>query len=451
MKKIIAVFAIALLLPVSALPSHGGGGGGAHGGGGGGFSGGGHNGGGGWGGGRGGNFGGARGNFSFHSNNRGFGGNPYNGGNWGNRYYRQGNGGYWSGQNHSFNRAYGNHSGFHQNNNRYNYNGNRSTGIHHFNDSVHSSAFSNNRGFSSGRLNGSSVLPGSMRHSAARMPSRGANGQHLSASTLSPHQMNSSFVRNQMNSISGNRNFRSQVNGFNRLAQNNPGRYYWHNYGGWNYCNYCDRFGCNWYGWYGGGSCFWTQYYGGLFWWNDPWYGCWDYWDNGCWNWPNPATNTVYIYENGQYVPSNGDAGNNDNLPPDNGNGPQAYNGNGPSDGQYAGQGGNSFSSSAAGRLEPSNGFQESPDHQNQADMEKAIVFQSDDSRYTVKLAGESGDAFLVDGEKKPAKPIFLDTEVQGVRFTGSGRALKIQLTLRDGSLETFKADGKPLKVMPKG
>ncbi len=159
----------------------------------------------------------------------------------------------------------------------------------------------------------------------------------------------------------------------------------------------------------------------------------------------------VYIYENEQYVSSNGDGGYNNSQSTDNGTDPQANYDNGLSEDQDSGQTGDNFSSVSTGRPEEPNGFQESPDHQAQADMDRAIVFQNDDNRHTVKLVGDSGDAFLVDREKKSAKPIFLDTEVQGVRFTGSGQGLKIQLTLRDGSVETFKADGKPLRDMPKG
>ena len=232
-----------------------------------------------------------------------------------------------------------------------------------------------------------------------------------------------------MSTIAGDRNFRSRINGFNRLAQNNPNHYFWHNYGGWNCCNYCDGNGCNWYGWYCGGSCFWTQYYGGLFWWNDPWYGYWDYWADGCWNWPNPATNTVYVYENGQYEPSNGDGGTN-LQPPDNGDGPRANDDNGPA-------------GSGPGAL---NRFPESPDTAAQKDTVGTILFQSDDNSRTVKLVGESRDAFLLGTGAKAAKPIFLDTGVKGVRFTGSGKGLKVQLTLRDGSVETFKANGEPVK-----
>jgi hypothetical protein len=396
MKKIIVVFAVALLFPMAALPSHsggGGGGGGGRGGGGGSFSGGGRSGGfsgggfGGWG-------GGYRGGFGW--GNRGF-TNSY-----------RGNSRSYYGSSFRGNRGYGNYYGSNRNTRGYgnNYNGNRSMGSHSFNGNS-----------LSGRFNGRSI-PGNLQNSSARAPSRGPDGQRLTGSAFSPRQMNSGFVRNQMNSITGDRNFRSQVNGFNKTAEGNRNQYFWHSYGGWNYCNYCDGFGCNWYGWYCGGGFFWTQYYGGLFWWNDPWYGCWDYWGNGCWNYPDPATNTVYIYENGQYEPSNGDGGYN-NQPRYDGEGPQA--GGGPGTANRSGENpGSTASREATGE----------------------ILFQSDDNSRTVKLVGDTRDAFLV---VAGAKTLFLDTGVKGVRFTGSGKGLKVQLTLRDGSMETFTADGKPV------
>jgi len=403
MKKTIFLITITLLLPTAAFSSRGGGG---HGGGGG-LSDGGHGAslgsGGGWGGSHDGGFGGG---------NRGFTSPNWRGSQsyYGRSYH--GNGGYRNGWNRPFNRAYGSRYGFNRNFRGYSFNGNRSMGFHSFNRSANGGNFSSGQNSFSGRFHGSAI-PGNLQRSSARMPSRGPDGQRLTGSAFSPRQMNSGFVRNQMSSITGNRNFRSQVNGFNRLAENNRNHYYWHNYGGWNYCNYCDGFGCNWYGWYCGGGFFWTQYYDGLFWWNDPWYGCWDYWDNGCWNWPDPVTNTVYIYENGQYQPSNGDTG---NQPPGDGNGPRAYGGNGPS--------GDGPRNDGAGM----------------------VLFQSDDNSRTVKLVGDARDAFLVEPGAKRGKPVFLDTGVQGVRFTGSGRGLRVQLTLRDGSVETFKSNGEPVK-----
>ncbi len=417
MKKLIFIFSLTLLLPAAALPSHGGGGGGGgRGGGGGGFSGGSRGGGGGfsdgnstWSG-HGGWGGGFRGGFS--GGNRGF-GNFYRGSS--RSYYGssfRGNRGFWGGRNQSFNRAYGNTNGFNRNYRGNNFNGNRSMGSQFF-----------NRNSLTGRSNGRS-FPGNMQRSSARMPSRGPYGQRLSGSAFSPRQMNSGFVRNQMNSITGDRNFKSQLNGFNRTAENNRNQYFWHSYNGWNYCNYCDGFGCNWYGWYGGGGCFWTQYYGGQFWWNDPWYGNWDYWDNGCWNWPNPATNTVYINENGQYVPSNSDGGYN-NPPLDNGEEPQAQGGPG-----------------------PYNRSGETPSYTAPKEAAGEILFQSDDNSRTVKLVGDTRDAFLLE---TGGKPLFLDTGVKGVRFTGSGKGLKVLLTLRDGSVEAFQANGKPVKAMAAG
>ncbi len=393
MKKTIVVFAMALLFPAAALPYHSSSSGGR--GGGGSFR----------GGGRGGGFsGGGRGGFG--GGNRGF-TNFYRGGS--HSYYGRsygGNRGYWGGRNRFFNRTYGSHNAFNRNYGRYIFNGNRSV----------DSRFLNRPADRGSVAAGRNSFPGSLQHSTARPPSLGPDGRRLSASAFSPRQMNSGFVRNQMGSITGDRNFRSRINGFNQLARNNPNHYFWHNYGGWNYCNYCDGFGCNWYGWYCGGGFFWTQYYGGLFWWNDPWYGCWDYWADGCWNWPNPVTNTVYVYENGQYEPSQGDGG--ANSPPSaGGDGPRVMNPGG-----------------------------EGPGDTSRREGAGMILFESGDNSRAVKLVGDARDAFLMDTDAKALKPVFLDTGVKGVRFTGVGKRLKVQLTLQDGSVETFKADGEAVK-----
>lgn len=455
MKKIAMLMTVAFLFPVSVVLARDGGGSGSgfsgSGGRSGGFGGGGFRGGGGRTGGFGG--GGFRGGRSrvggFSGGNKGFSNFQRGGFHSFSGSVNRRNGGYGRNQDQNFNKAYGNFSRSNRNNHAFNYNWNRSTTFHQFNRSTSSRNYFPNRDFSTDRPSGS-FLPRNLRHSSAQMPARGPNGQHLSASLLSPRQMNAGFVRKQMNSITGNRNFRSQINGFNRDAQNNPNHYYWHNYGGQNFCNYYDGNGCNWYGWYVGGSCFWTQYYCGLFWWNDPWYGNWDYWDNGCWNWQNPENNTVYIYENGQYDPSNGGGGTNYQTP-DNGNGPQANYNNESSGSQNEGQTTDSFVPSNAGEPGAFNYAPQTSKNQTQVDRAGTIAFRSDDDSCTVKLMGESHDAFLYDTAKNSAKPVYLDTGVTGVRFTGSGKGIKVQLTLQNGKLETFKADGKPLKDITAG
>ncbi len=228
------------------------------------------------------------------------------------------------------------------------------------------------------------------------------------------------------------------MNGFNH-SENRRGQYYWHNWNGQNYCHYYD--GCyNWYGWYGDGNCFWSCYYGNDWWWYDSGFARWDYWNDGNWWWQNPYNvNVTYLYNNGDYVPAN--QSNNDGS-----NGGYAQNGD---NGNYQqspgndGQSGDDYSNEATGGELP-NQANESSDRQSS--LQGEIVFQSETSSRCVKIMGESGDAFLFDNVSKSFKPVYLGSGIKGVRFTGSGKGLKVLLTLQDGSVETFKADGKPEK-----
>ncbi len=217
-----------------------------------------------------------------------------------------------------------------------------------------------------------------------------------------------------MASISRGTAFSGRIASLNRsdVLRNN---YYWHSWGGWNYCHYFDRWGCNWFGWCWGDSFFWTQYYGDNWWWYDSWGARWCYWWGNEWYWQDPGTNTVYIYENGNYAPTDqADAnagGNSYNQPPTNGN--------------------------VAG----------SSNMEENSNLSKDIVeFPSQDKTRMVKIVGGEGDAFLYDSAKNSFKPLFLESDVKDVKFSKNSKgAMEIKLILNDGSYEKFDAQGKQL------
>ena len=231
------------------------------------------------------------------------------------------------------------------------------------------------------------------------LPSQGPRGESFRASIVSPRSMNSTMVRNNMASVNST-GFRSQIRGFN-ARENVVGRYYWHNYNGLNFCHYYDRWGCNWYGWYFGSSFYWSCWWGNYWWWYDPSYYRWCYWYDGWWWWQNPDNvQEIDVYNNGQYVPS----GSEETQAPET----QASTGNAPAPSQIQ-------------------------------------TFNSKDGSRMVKLAGDSGDAFLYDTTGTPAfKAKYLASDVTDVRFsnTNNGKPLQIMLSLSDGSFELYDADG---------
>jgi hypothetical protein len=439
MKKITWLLAILLSLPAGAILARdagSGGGGGDRGGGGGGWSGGGDSGGGGdrGGGGNGGdNSAGSNagsGDFSDHSSNnnnhaysnsaRSNGGSLRSGGN---AYYRNGrNGSAGYGQVRHYNHSFGSHGS-----NGYNVHSN-STGLHHFNSST--GGFSGHHSYASGSptaLGRSSLLPHSLQHSSVKLPTEGPSGKAFSASVVSPNRMNSSMVRNQMSSIAHNSAFTARMASFNH-SDTLGNHYYWHSWGGGNYCHYRDGWGCNWYGWGWGGSFFWTQYYGDNWWWYDPWNARWCYWWGDSWYWQDPSNTTVYVYDNGSYAPGDEadvNAGGNSYN--------QAPSGNG--EGSPSGE-------NQSGNMAESTNSNDNPNVPN--DM---VEFPSQDKTRTVKIVGESGDAFLYDTAKNSFKPLFLESDVKNVQFSKNSKgALKIKLILSDGSYEIFDAQGKQLK-----
>src|SRR5579883_726586 len=61
-----------------------------------------------------------------------------------------------------------------------------------------------------------------------------------------------------------------------------PGRYYYHDEGGWRYWHYYGS-GLHWYGFYHGPRFYWYPYWGGYWWWWDPAFAAWTFWWDGYW------------------------------------------------------------------------------------------------------------------------------------------------------------------------
>jgi hypothetical protein len=226
--------------------------------------------------------------------------------------------------------------------------------------------------------------------------------------------MSSSTVRNQMSKIANNSDFSRQVNTYN-ATENGRGQYYWHNWNGGNFCHYCDGWGCNWYGWGCGAGFFWAQFYWGNWWWCDPVYDNWCYWNDGWWWWQNPQTQADYIYDNGNYVPADGSnsAGYNNNSGYDN------------------------------------NGYGEAPNYQppNQAASAAPLEYKSPDGTSVVRIQGSTEDAFLYKYDngtrKRGSKPTYLGSNVADVKYSKkNGRILLIK---EDGGFQIFNPDGSPL------
>jgi len=81
------------------------------------------------------------------------------------------------------------------------------------------------------------------------------------------------------------------------------------------------------------------------------------------------------------------------------------------------------------------------------ADHPGDFTLRSKDRTRMVRVVGQNRDAILYDTAKPPSfRPIFLDSGVEEVRFsdTGRGAPLQVILTLKDGSFEMFDADGNP-------
>ena len=268
-------------------------------------------------------------------------------------------------------------------------------------------------------------LPSGFQHHAPSLPGHGPAGRSFSSPALSPRQMTSSSVRTQMAAIAGNHNFMAKVAATTPTA-GMRNHYYWHTWNGYNYCTYYDGYGCAWYGWNCGAGFFWTQYYCGNWWWYDPWWGNWCWWSNGGWWWQDPATTTVYIYNNGDYTPTDSNANYENNSPSANTDdyGGPVYG----DDGQKP---------SDDGSVEP---------NQSANNEHASVDFLSQDGKVKVTVSAE-GDAFLykMKNSKPSGKPIFLDSNVDQVKFSGPGDGpARILLIFKDGTFTTFNANGSP-------
>lgn len=143
-------------------------------------------------------------------------------------------------------------------------------------------------------------------HSRAPVPETGFDGRPVSGGPIPRGSWSGSAVRGQMGYISSSRN------GFTRdrvsaqiSSESTPGRYYWHQGSGFNYCHYRDDYGADWFGWYMGDAFFWTQFYDGGWWIYDDEQGRWCYWSHGNWWWQDPGDpQMVYLYDNGDYIPA---------------------------------------------------------------------------------------------------------------------------------------------------
>ena len=250
------------------------------------------------------------------------------------------------------------------------------------------------------------LLVTNRQRSTIAFPSSGPGGVSLHVNVFARTNFSSNpVIQTHMGLITGGA-FRAQIGIYN-TNERIVGQYYWHTGNGFNYCHYYDRWGYHWYGWYLGNAYFWTRWYSNNWWWYDPAYYRWCYWHDGGWWWQDPDTTTVYVYNNGSYVPTDGGGGNaNVNVNVGNGQG------------------------------SPSN----QPPVQNQSGK---YVYYSNDGSREVKVVG--ADAFLYDVSGQNAfKPVYLGTNVTSVKFsnTSSGQPLQVMLLFNDGSFGLFDSQG---------
>ncbi|HEY5040294.1 MAG TPA: hypothetical protein VIJ93_14615 [bacterium] len=242
------------------------------------------------------------------------------------------------------------------------------------------------------------ILTADNRHSVITYPTTGPRGRPVNATVIASNHMNTTIVQNHMTSITANVNFRNQINNFS-TSEIRPNNYYWHTWNGNNYCHYYDNWGYHWYGWYVGSNCFWTRYYYNNWWWYDSGYSRWCYWHDGGWWWQDPSNvSVVYVYNNGNYVPAN--------------------------------------TTETVNVAAPQTNLSE-------------IAFKSKDGTRMVKIAADSGDAFLYDTSDSSSKPFYLASNVKSVKFSYGvdGKPSQIMVTLNDDSFSLFDSDGNPFQA----
>ncbi len=251
------------------------------------------------------------------------------------------------------------------------------------------------------------MLSADPQHSTFVQPRVGPGGGALHASVIEPRGASAVVIQSHMNAFAHNAAFTAQINLYNsnEIVANH---YYWHTWGGYNYCHFYDPWGYHWYGWYWGGQCFWTRWYAGNWWWYDPVLFRWCYWYNGWWWWQDPyQVDVVYVYNNGQYEPA--------------------------------------ASAQVTTTAQAAPGQQPAMAPQA-AGPSAGISFNSQDGTRTVKIV--NGDAFLYDtapGETDN-KPFFLASGVKEVKFSNgqNGQPLQILVIFNDGSFQMFDSDGNP-------
>lgn len=239
------------------------------------------------------------------------------------------------------------------------------------------------------------ILDSDRKHSEIRFPEKDNLGKGLPRPLADPKAYNEDWVRGHMREWGQP----ARMGEIQVLIQNENGRdhYYWHQDHDQRYCHYVDTWGFHWCGWYIGERCFWTRYYSDRWWFYDPVAIRWCFWNDGGWWWQDPwHVGDLYVYADGQYIPSSAAASQNVSM------------------------------------VEPSN----------------TTAYRSPDDTRLVKIMPETGDAFLYDTEIPPAfNPIYLASKVQGVKFsdTGNGQPLQIMLSLSDGTTDIFDDRGRPL------
>lgn len=243
----------------------------------------------------------------------------------------------------------------------------------------------------------SEIVSTDRAHSMIGKPSTGPKGEAFKGSLVSERKFNGSVVRHQM-SIVNDPAYLQRIAGENR-TETQRGRYYWHGAKGvdYSYAHYIDNSGYHWYGWYSGDNFFWTRNYDGRWWWYDSGFNRWCFYNDDYWWWQDPYhVGELYVYNDDNYIPANS------------------------ADDPVV----------VAGSEQPND-----------------AVYNSPDSKRTVKIALSDGDAFLYDTANPPSfDPIYMASGVQSVQYSdvNNGRPLEIILKLNDGSYDLFDAWGHP-------
>ncbi|HJT24765.1 MAG TPA: hypothetical protein VJ873_09325, partial [bacterium] len=219
-------------------------------------------------------------------------------------------------------------------------------------------------------------------------PTRDDEGKDFRLKDFSRAQMGRREVKRHMKDVVTSPQFFKEMDHI-RAADRNPNFYYWHKWNNHRYCHYIDHWGAHWYGWAVGPSFYWTRYNAGYWWWYDTNFGRWCFWQDGWWWWHDPYhVNVVYVYDNGNYIPSEPER---EDVPV----------------------------------VEP----------------QDSRAYRSPDGTRLVKVVGKEEDAFLYDTAAPPSfNPVYLASGVKEVRFSSTlgGRPLQVLLILRDESFSLF-------------